>query len=141
MLLTVIFTLTAIAGIFAFQHWFENFDRAENQEQRNKYSILWHAAQWFALAAIALIFISAYELWHYIPLLAAAMTLWWWGFDGYKGLKYGHGFLYAGDGDGSTIEIALNWIAQKWTGHFPSFYLFVKISITFIVIAWNIAIY
>lgn len=141
MILTTTFTLIAIAGVFALQHWFENFDRAGNPKQRNKYSILWHSAQWFTLTSIALMFISFYELWNYIPILVAAMTLWWWGFDGYKGLKYGRGFLYAGDGKGSTIEIAINWLAQRWTGHFPSMYFAVKIAVTMIVAAWNIWIY
>lgn len=141
MILTAIFTLTAIAAVFLFQHWFENFDRAGNAYQRNKYSILWHAAQWVALAAIALIFISAYGLWYYIPVLAAIMVLWWWLFDGYKGLKYDRGFLYAGNGEGSTLEIAIDWLSGKWTNHFQSMYFVVKIAVTMIVAAWNIWVY
>lgn len=142
MISTFILAAIGIAAIFAFQHWFENFDRSDNAEERESLSVKWHAAQWVALTAMSAMPIVAFKLWFLIIPLIGAMIVWWWVFDGYKGLKYGRGVFYAGNGKGSSMEKAISWLAvKKLNTSFQWFYLAVKVWTTMLYFAFCIWYY
>lgn len=139
MILSAIFTLIAIASLFLFQHWFENFDRSNDPDEREKLSVKWHAAQWATLFFIVATFIQVHEAYYLIVPAINGMIVWWWVFDAYKGLKYGRGILYAGEGKGSSIEKFVYWLAvKKLNTSFKWFYVQIKVWAFMLMFAFDV---
>lgn len=145
MVAVTILTVLILASVLLFENAMENFAREKDAKKRERYSIMWHGYKWISMILIFVQYLAVYDAWVYLMWGQALTGLFAIGFDGYKGLKYGKGFWYAGDGKGSTWEIILSTVAKKIGMRFQTFYTLTKLTYTgagiaVVIIWWDLVI-